>query len=171
MHKNRVIFFLTLKSGSSASPEVSDLGKTGPEFSQVSMLPKPAHLPSTGLSSLAGQTPALSQTQILRPTAPHWFSTHQHTHSVIYSFIYLKRRKAGTSLPLCVWGKWGRKQARQSLWHALSSLPAFLTLTCPEDLQWVTLWWLCPLTLPRNDSPRCFCPLFFPSMALVVWMS
>lgn len=93
MHKNRVIFFFTLKSGFSASPEVLDLGKTGPEFPQVSMLPKPAHLPNTGLSSLAGQTPALSQAQTLRPQLLTGFP--HIAHLLCYLFIYLFEEKKG----------------------------------------------------------------------------
>lgn len=96
------------------------------------MLPKPAHLPSTGLSSLAGQTPALSQAQTLRPQLPTGFP--HIAHLLCYLFIYLFEEKKGRNFFATVYGESGEGNKRDRVYNRLSSLCAFLSVTCPEDL-------------------------------------
>lgn len=167
MHKNGVIFFFTLKCGFSASPEVSDLAKTGPWFSASQHTAK-ANTPAKYRPSLPPTPNTCSlQTPTPWPTAPHCFSTHRHTLSVIY--VYLKIRKAGTSCH-CVHTKNGETSevefatcSPQLACLSHYDLPWGPSSEWPRDGPIPTAY--LETTVP--DAPA----IFFSSIALDVWMS
>lgn len=160
MHKNRVIFFYikiwvfsfswSIRFGKnwarvSASQYVA---KTSAPAKHRPFLPR---RPNT--CSLPSPDPPAP--------APHWFSTHR-TLTLLFIHLFVWREERQELLCHCVYGESGEGNKRNRVYDRLSL--ARLPLSpwpALRTFKWVTLWWLCPLSLPRNDSSRCFCPRFF----------